>query len=155
MCLAYDRWATAAMWQDRNLAAGAPNWPNSSTIRSLQSTAAAEACRSRARNLTGPCGTFARGSHWFRGREGLIMGELRDLWKCETCEGWFELGRCLDRGRPLPTASECSCPAPNIQQRFISQDLRAMNAIDRVVQECESVLADARELRPEVWAIIG
>jgi hypothetical protein len=81
------------------------------------------------------------------------MGELRDLWKCETCEGWFELGRCLDRGRPLLTASECSCPDPNIQQRFTSQDLRAMNAIDRVVQECESVLADSRELRPEIWAI--
>jgi len=42
-----------------------------------------------------------------------------------------------------------------MQQRFVWQELRAIYAIDRVVQECENVFADSRELRPEVWAITG
>ena len=83
------------------------------------------------------------------------MGELRDLWKCEACGGWFDLSAVADTEKPLPVQAgiECSCPDPDMQQRFVWQELRAIYAIDRVVQECESVLADSRELRPEVWAI--
>jgi hypothetical protein len=79
------------------------------------------------------------------------------LWKCEACGGWFNLRAVPDREQRFRVdfGIECSCPDPNIQQRFTSQELRAMNAIDRVVQECENVLADSRELKPEVWAITG
>jgi hypothetical protein len=58
-----------------------------------------------------------------------------NLWKCETCNGWFDLGPVASRGL-LIRATECACPSPNLQQR-----IKPPSAIERALQECERVLA--------------
>ena len=30
------------------------------------------------------------------------MNEHKRFWKCEACDGWFDLGTMLDREQPLP-----------------------------------------------------
>jgi hypothetical protein len=70
-----------------------------------------------------------------------------DLWECETCKGWFDFGWRRNQKRPLPAAKECFCPSPNIQQRFIVQEVRPSSAIERMLQECERILAEARAPR--------
>jgi hypothetical protein len=81
------------------------------------------------------------------------MGGPTHLWKCQACEGWFDLGRGLDQERPVPTASECSCPNPDIQHPFAevialattgtSHDVAPLDAIDRVLHACQSIRDEA------------
>ena len=85
------------------------------------------------------------------------MGETAKLWKCQACEGWFDLGQGLDQERPVPTASQCSCPNPDIQQPFAeaialattgtSQEVAPLDEIDRVLHACQSIRDEAS--RPE------
>ena len=81
------------------------------------------------------------------------MGEPRHLWKCQACDGWFDLGRGLNQEQPVPTASECSCPNPDIQQPFTEivahvttgtrQEFAPLDAIDRVLDACQSIRDEA------------
>lgn len=68
------------------------------------------------------------------------MNEHKRFWKCEACDGWFDLGTMLDREQPLPVdvGIECTCPDPNVQQRLVLQEATPLNAIDRVMRACQS-----------------
>ena len=68
------------------------------------------------------------------------MGDY--LWKCEACDGWLDLRRSLNAEQPLPADMECSCTAPDVQQR-----IGPLNAIERALLECERVLARFSRIR--------
>lgn len=69
------------------------------------------------------------------------MGEPKDLWKCEGCAGWFDFRAVPDHEQALPAQAgiECSCPDPNIQQRFVWPEATRLNAIDRVMRACQNI----------------
>jgi hypothetical protein len=64
-----------------------------------------------------------------------------NLWKCETCGGVFAFGRGLDLSELQSAVTECSCSAPNVQQPI---ETKPLNAIERVLLECERILAEFR-----------
>jgi hypothetical protein len=92
------------------------------------------------------------------GLEGVLRMSEPIVWKCECCGGWFDFRTVVDTEQLVPIAGmECSCPNPNIQQRFVleetlvQQEISPLDVIDRITRACQATAEEVSRIRAGSW----